>query len=205
MNRHFAIALLCSSACVAPAAGDLLPYFDRIAFEAAAGAVTVEDFESIDIQQVPEIGGTIATAGFDIVVDANHGSIGIIESNDFGSRAFMGDVHGPGVDVPFFTRFLFPNPLTAFGADFNDIDEGGILDVEIGGQSFSLPNGTTFFGVVATSDLSFSDVELRTTGSIAEFYEVDNVAFGIIPEPGTLILALLAASIVSQGTRRYPI
>lgn len=186
--------ILTACCCAAPASATLTAYFNRADFELAAGPLTIEDFDGIPLQSVPTTGGTITTPGFDIVVDENHNGVGIIES--FPGRALIADTHDPILGPPEFTRFVFPSSITAFGSDFDDIDEGGLLDVRVAGQTFQIPNSTDFFGIVATGGMDFSEVELRTTNSIAEFYEMDNVSYGRVPEPVTMTLAAVGGGLL---------
>ena len=98
----------------------------------------------------------------------------------------------------------FPQPLLAFGADFADVNEGGLLDVRFASASAFVPNGSTFFGIV--SDIPFRTVELRTAPTVAEeFYRIDNVSYVAIPEPGSSLLALLALLVLSRRSRTNPV
>lgn len=180
---------------VTSAKADFITFANRPAWSAAVGTFTTETFETTPLQTVPVAGGTINTGLLSLIISPNHGGIGIISFG--GGRQFMGDVHGPLAGAPQFNIISFPQPITAFAADFAVVGEGGINNLMILGTSFMLPNGTTFFGVI--SDVPFTQVELRTTGFITEFYRMDNVSFGNpIPEPATLLL--LGTGLAGVGT-----
>jgi hypothetical protein len=101
--------------------------------------------------------------------------------------------------VPFFNTFEFNQPVTAFAADLDLLDEGGLLEVSIAGSTFAIANGASFFGM--TSTVAFTEVEIRTTGNIAEFYGADNISFTFVPEPAAGALAALCACAL-PGYRR---
>jgi hypothetical protein len=178
-------------------------YPNRAAWGAAAGAAVTEDFESIPLVIVPQAGGVIATPNFNIVIDANHGDVGIVSSGFInGSNEFNGDVHGDS--DPRFNTFQFNQPVTSFAADLGLVDEGGLLEVSIAGSTFAISNSADFFGM--TSTVPFTQVDIRTTGSIAEFYSADNISFTLVPEPAAgAIAALLACALpVYRRRRRNP-
>ncbi len=182
----FSLAAMFVAGQFLPAYASTTTYPTRAAWLAAVGSATTETFETVPLQVVPVTGGTILTPFFDVVVDQNHGSIAIRSSGSVnGSRELYVDAHG--ASIPFFHRLNFHQPIQSFAADLAEINEGGLLNVSLAGGTFAFPNNSTFFGVVST--VPFSSVEVRTTGSIAEFYAMDNVSFkNAVPEPTSLLL-----------------
>jgi hypothetical protein len=158
----------------------ITPYFDRASWEAASRVTVSEDFESLTPFEVPETGGRISAPYFRVDVDANHGGISVgTDGAISGTRGFLGDVHGFG--TPSFNRFSFFDSarstafsVTAFGGDLAEVDEGGIK-ISTAGHAFFIPDGTSFFGVVA--DTAIDQFTVLTTGDIFEYYALDNFEF----------------------------
>jgi hypothetical protein len=176
-------------------------FYNQAAWTAAVGSHTLEDFESYPVTNIPAGGGTILTPNFDVVFDANHGGVGLLAGSFNGSTRYIsGDVHGLNLGNPQFLRLDFNSPITAFGANFNGINEGGIYAL-IDGNQFALANGTTFFGVIGSP---FSSIEFRTNDPIAEFFEMDDVRFrdaGAIPGPAAAVM-FLSAFIARRRNRK---
>jgi hypothetical protein len=178
-------------------------FASRESWSAAVGAHQTEDFESVlDLTPLPFSGGVFSTEHFDILVDANHGRIGAARDGFFNfptpgvsGTFFVGDVHGPTSPPPHFNTMRFSQPVIAFAANFAALDDGGVRDISIAGESFDIRGeGTSvaqFFGIVSTTP--FSTVDIRNLDPILERYGMDNVSFKFVPEPSTLALLLLGA------------
>src|SRR5262249_40217101 len=142
-----------------PSWSAVLTFTDRAAWLAAVGSVVTETFEGVSPVNASTAGDTFSLPNFDIIIDANHGSIrigsGITGPVIAGTQSFYGDVHAPGTNSPQFQTFDFGTSIFAFGADWGNGDSGGVT-LEVGGvsTSFDIPFGSsTFFGII--SDTAF--------------------------------------------------
>jgi hypothetical protein len=192
----------------------LTRFASRSEWNAAVGAHQTEDFESFtDFTPLPFTGGTFSASAFDILVDANHGGIGPTNFVGGQYRApylngvyFVGDVHSPETSHPHFNTIVFSTPITAFAATFSALDDGGIDDVRIAGESLKLvptlsPGGRwSFLGVVSTTP--FTTIDIRNANGKLERYGMDDVGFVPVPEPTAI--AVLAVSAPALAIRRRP-
>lgn len=194
----------------------LTVFASRSEWNAAVGAHQTEDFESFtDFTPLPFTGGTFSTSAFDILVDANHGRIG--PTNNAGSQYrapylngvyFVGDVHSPETSHPNFNTIVFSTPITAFAATFSALDDRGIDDVRIAGESLklvpmpgSLGSLWSFLGVVSTTP--FTVVDIRNANGKLERYGMDDVGFAPVPEPAAMTtFALLAPAMAMRRRAR---
>jgi hypothetical protein len=207
-----AAVLLCQSNLQAA----LTLFASRSEWNAAIGAHQTEDFESFtDFTPLPFTGGTFSASAFDILVDANHGGIGPTNFVGGQYRApylngvyFVGDVHSPETSHPHFNTIVFLTPITAFAATFSALDDHGIDDVRIAGESLKLvptpsPDGHwSFLGVVSTTP--FTTIDIRNANGKLERYGMDDVGFAPVPEPAALtLLAFLAPALAMR--RRVPL
>ncbi len=184
--------------------GAITTYSSRAAWEAAAGAHQTEDFESLDdLTEIPTTGGVFSTDAFDILIDSNHGRIGPASDGFFSMLTpglsgtfFVGDVHSPESAHPHFNTIQFATPITAFAANFAALDDGGIYDIRIEGESFQMlprfDNGhilSNFLGVTSTTP--FTVVDIRNGNGKLERYGMDDVSFVAVPEPRAWAMALI--------------
>lgn len=193
-------------------AASVQSFTSRTAFEAALGALVVEDFDdlfadngAITIPQNTEtdlgpfsVQHSSNQSGFFApkVVDAS----GPYEVNAGSASPYL-QLRGEGDPV-----LTFDTPLFGFGANFNSISDVG-LTLAVHGSSFTLfdelgPAPTSFaepnqnggfFGVVATdlfSTLAFSSPRPET-------FAFDDVALAPVPVPAPF--ALLAAGLALMG------
>ncbi|MBA4106690.1 MAG: hypothetical protein C0485_13110 [Pirellula sp.] len=199
-----ATLLLCQSDLQAA----LTRFASRSEWNAAVGAHQTEDFESFtDFTPLPFTGGTFSTSAFNILVDANHGGIGPTNNAGPQYRApylngvyFVGDVHSPETSHPHFNTIVFSTPITAFAATFSALDDHGIDDVRIAGESMKLvPTPSrdglwSFLGVVSTTP--FTTIDIRNANGKLERYGMDDVGFAPVPEPAAITtLAFLAPAL----------
>ncbi len=114
-----------------------------------------------------------------------------------------------GSDATTLLELRFDSPITAFGADWNGIDVGDALTLNVGADSivleanlgsapgsFNIPTGDGGF-LGFTSDTAFTSVNFTATITIGvtETWRMDNVVLGnVIPEPNTIALFLMGLS-----------
>lgn len=179
---------------------------DRIGFDAAAGPLAVEDFNSFT-EDASFGAGTLDLGSF--TLSATRRGDNRIETNPIdrftidGSPFARGAQRAGGQSL----TIAFDAPIFAFGADFTDFNNRGrqssLTLVGANGQtrvsiSSVVGTGTTlFFGLV--SDTAFSQVIIGRGGG-DDLYGFDNLRFGggpigatAIPLPGALPLMLLGA------------
>jgi hypothetical protein len=210
-----------------PAHAGLITFGTRAAFNAAAGALPMETFES----------GTSAPNTFVPCPSpesstSNNGCFGLgallpgIQYQTNGSDLPPGQEFalGDGTATLHGTRLLFTNNptgsfdifLTASNAIGLDVllFSGGSIDVNVFDpsnaliQTFTLAttNAGVFFGVISDSGL-IGHINLATSVTPNSNYEgVDNVAFGLtaasVPEPSTLGMLGLGAAALALARRR---
>ena len=203
-----------------PAAAQFTTYNDRGVFNAAAGAISTEDFQSCT--------GTTGVIG--TLSASNPGNCtsllgGISYAPDPGFDLYIA---GPGqsanattaLGVNFPTggnnRISFAGGTTAFGGDFNQNFGGGsqngglaffTVDVfDLGGTllntfNFDVASGTTvFFGLTSTT--GFGSVWVRQLDGYAV---IDNVSFtggGVVPEPASWAMLIAGFGLVGAVSRR---
>lgn len=178
-------------------------YTDRTAWAAAAGIVTIERFESVPVGSISRTEGPLGSVNFFVsgpeppVTDFRPA----IESGGAinGSREFVGNLYGvtPRVLGPTGYTFLFPSSINAWGADFASAASAGSLLLDFGLDTVSVEDeigapGTGFIGFIFTQAADRIDFRLRNPTN-TEFFQMDDMAFSVIPEPSVAILILLAA------------
>jgi PEP-CTERM motif len=202
MYRTMALGTLLSASMLASSANAALVIFtDEAAFNAAAGATTLEDFNSV---------GTVTqlTASPVVVGDISITQIGNTNS---ATQNFVGP-GGPGFDVNGTSRlsgritdggsiFLnFGSALSSFGATFNEVNDSIPRSIlVINGIQAAPVDG--FFGVI--SDTAFSSVEFRALDGIDEGFALDDVKFGAaVPEPATWAFMIFGFGAIGGAMRR---
>jgi hypothetical protein len=87
--------------------------------------------------------------------------------------------------------FTFDTPITAFGADFRDLNNDAIrTQILAAGDNFVPPIrdniGLSFFGISSTTPFSV----VQFVPVTLDIYGIDNVSYASVPEPATALLAL---------------
>lgn len=204
------IACLIAGLMSATANAAIISYTDRTSFDAAAGATTIENFESFAVE----------SAFHTSPLDVGDFSLSMTGSprTDFNfidippAQASETDVNGTNgmrvltsntVDLV----FTFDSAITAFGADFMSLNDViNRTDVGVDGQTLSIPIASSsglpsFFGF--TSDTAFTTVTFH--GLVNDAYGVDNVTYTTTdesPVSTTGTLALLGLGLAGLGISR---
>jgi len=181
-------------------------FTDRDAFLAAAMngyQPRVETFETGPIGQVPATGVFLPAVQV-LPLHANINSLRIDSGaeafNVDGTKYLYGDVRA--AEPRFEFELVFPDPVYSFGAQFYNARSGRSLTLrdEVGDVLADMTTdwfgiGTGFFGF--TLDQSVTRVRF-TPGSganhLVETFGVDNVVYGVVPEPSALGLLLIGAA-----------
>ena len=212
--------LLLRSATVAVALAGTLPaaaattvFTDRTAFNAAAGAVTTENFNSyvseVDFRTAPFDFGPFSIAGF-----GDQGGRNFIDVPPAQFGQFTGD---GTTNLNLFTRLAdgsgfeisFDAPVFAFGGDFSSMQDGLLRTRIIAAGDVLTPSiagsfDTRFFGF--TSDTAFSSIRFEGTYD-GDGFSGDNFSFsrrpgGAVPEPATWAFMILGFGAVGASMRR---
>ena len=194
---------------VSTANAGVITHTSRADFDAATGATIVEDFNSftteVDFRTDPlDVGDfTISTTSPSLV--RNFIEIPPFQFTQLGvdGTNIINALVSSGVSL----SLTFDAPITAFGADFGQINDGFIrTEILAGGETFVPPvggsNEARFFGF--TSDTAFTTVEF--VGLENDGFGIDNVTFapavsGVVPEP-TSIAIFGALALVTTSSRR---
>jgi hypothetical protein len=190
-----------------PAVADTLPSLDRATFQAAAPALTLQDFDSFADQWVLTFDGQVtygSSTGTPLVTST------FLTSTSPNGLGRTGVGYFLDSDVATFT---FLNPITAFGIDINTFaSTDGSYDVLLntGDQAFSIfetfPGTGTgqFIGFV--SDTPFTTVSLSANTGFA--YTLDTLLYGSraavegVPEPATWAMMVLGFGLVGGAMRQ---
>jgi hypothetical protein len=148
---------------------------------------------------VPDGSGGQALGGspFDVFVGGD--SVTLTEAGGYRLRAFGADfVYAPSFDV-------IPTDTYRLG-----IGDGAAAGLFAGSLDSVDPNGGSFFlGLIAAPGFEFTQVNLFSVQTDPAFlvpaYQTDNLIYAVVPEPGSLAVALLGAMVgwvVLLRTRR---
>jgi hypothetical protein len=193
----------------APASAVVSTFTDRNTWRSAAGATTLETFNSfvsdVSFHTVPvDVGQFTMSISGVVFTDPPRNSIDAPPITLFlmgSDGTTLADVHTDVGDSLFLN---FDAPLTAFGADFgewNTFLASPSTVIVAAGEQIAPPFGTVgigwrFFGFNST--VPFSSVELR--GLSIDGYAFDNVEFHTVPEP--LSAMLLGLGLIGSGVLR---
>lgn len=184
-SRNLALATLACLSILLPARseGSFTVFTDRAAFALAAGggASTTETF---------------GTAQSFVVGNNFYNGVNYqITGTGVGGNGISGGVLNGDEFTPYSLNFVLPNPVVAFGADFNGANTASGLTFTILGQTFSLGSflpspGTGFLGFVSTD--AFTVVDVGSGPPSNEIYSLDNLTYvraaAAVPEPSSLAL-----------------
>ena len=177
-------------------------FTDRIGFDAAAGLLTIEDFNSVAGQL--SFAGVTLTVG-DLTLETTGTPQTVLRNFidqpplEFSSEFNIDDTALANVllrfddvndDDDIFT-INFATPVTAFGADFGGINNVILRTaITILGEQIAMPinplSSPTFFGLL--SDTAFSSLSFIQVGSDPDGFSIDNVTFSAVPLPAALPL-----------------
>jgi hypothetical protein len=168
---------------IAPAKATIIVYMNEAAFGAAAGPVFTEDFNDGTLNP-----GLLTITGGSVQIPFNETSYA------FAGQSVMRDVMNDGTAVS--TTFTFATPMYAFGGLFDLAGPTGPgINILVSVNGILLPEidrntAGTFWGFVSTDP--FATVlfyEGVTSGfSGVETYDLENLRYAAVPEPGTLLL-----------------
>lgn len=178
-------------------------YTDRALWEADAGAIQTEDFNNVPLGFLQPGTTQLGLVSFyyEFGPSSSGPEITTESTNNVNGTPYLnGHVYKTtGASDPRIHRFIFPHPVTAWGADFVDTLTGAHIQFEFADQTIKMSSyysnpGDGFLGV--TTDTPFTELTIRSaenSSSNAEFFGLDDLSFSLIPEPNTMILALFGS------------
>ena len=209
----FASAAVAAASMAVPANAATMIFTDRTAFNTAAGATTLVDFNSftteVNFRTTPLDVGPFSIAGS----GPGQGSRNRIDIPPAQFPSF--DIDGTNLVNMFVgsqssVEITFDAPVFAFGADFSRLNDGAVrTQISGAGESFVPPvdGGIRFFGF--TSDTAFSNVRFENaTGTTnSDGFSLDNVSFasaavGAVPEPTTWAMMIIGFGAIGGAMRR---
>ena len=210
MNRTSIAGLALASFATASLA-QVSVFTDRAAWEAAVGgAFTLEDLNAITPGPIAA-GATLDTGVLQITRDGSpngdDGALDIDPGTTFGNvdgTTFLAGETGISpherVDFNFNGQDVF-----AFGADFASPFSGDGINLEFGGQLFSLDvigSGTGFFGLVSSGDLASTVSIVGDPGDVSfqELWQADNFVYAV-PAPASAALLGLGGLVATRRRR----
>jgi hypothetical protein len=187
-----------------PVGGGGDPLFDdESLFVNATGPLTLESFETLPVTKpFPGNSNTIVTSGFTITnspgtndFDVWDEAIPLTFHPTHGQQSLVWYANVPSTSV----TFTFPAAINAFGiniVDAGDPSTGPVAltfatdggDAGIAAVGPRLPDNEQFFGIVGAP---FTTITF-TRPDVGDASVFDEVRFGIVPEPGALVLAMAA-------------
>ncbi|MGF1500175.1 MAG: VPLPA-CTERM sorting domain-containing protein [Paracoccaceae bacterium] len=213
MRNALVSAVLATAISTAAGAAPFQVFTDRAAWEAAVGGATItEDGFDNDIADADSI-------TFDSgVVSTNSGGTRFLVDNMIDDGIYENAVDGDGAQASLLITWTFPEAIFAFGADWDDTTNAGILTVTgnfdgMGDETVNFGSvlgdpGEGFLGIVGMGD--FTQIAFGTAlATEGEIFDADNLVFaaapdGVIPLPAGLVLMLtgLGAFGALRATRR---
>lgn len=194
-----ATALTVTAFSASAASAAVVQYTDQSAYAAAAGAQTVQNFNSsalgttIGTTPVNFGGFSVSTTGTAVINPGN------ASYQVDGSRYL--DVNLAAATL----TFTFANAVNSFGANFFSLNNNQARTfVTVGGQTFNpLPLSPSFLGFVSTTPFTSVTFSTPTSGGSNDQFGVDNVTIGgAVPEPATWALMILGMGAVGFAMRR---
>lgn len=214
-NTVLAMAASAVALAAAPAsAATFTKYTDRTAFEAAAGLVAKESFNSYPSDT------DFSNSSIDF------GTFRLVHTRNFGGDRALVDApplasSGTGIDGTSLVRFTvadfsnnryadlmidFASPIIAFGGNFSS---GSV------GQVYFEVDGTTFMGTATvdgflgfTSDTAFSRVVIKSRPGSAFQVTMDNLTYSAtapgVPEPASWAMMIAGFGLAGAAMRARP-
>jgi hypothetical protein len=205
MRRLIAISLVLSI--ISSASATVQVFTDRAAWEAALGLPSGGGINTGFESDSPQLlfPGTVALNDFDLSIEGSPNTLNQItccESTPPIVGHYLNGFITNGIDIgPQTVTFEFDQPLSGFGADFDQANNNGmgmlvngtLVDFRtlLGPAATNMDFG--FIGVVDTMT-PITSATLQMTGGLpnqGEFFRMDNVSLAAVPEPTSLSLVFM--------------
>jgi hypothetical protein len=206
--RWLFLALCVGCQNLASSAGTI--YTNRASFDAVAGPVLLETFESAPLSGTAGSGAVSSMAFPFFTITSSPAAIKVMSSAVFGAHNTTAgganylyldtDMAFTGTTATFIS---FASPITEFGFDITDL-EASSGTIEIPGQvTYTAPRGADgderFWGFISSEPFSSISFNTGTDSGLG----IDNVV--IIPEPGvSLLLASVMCGALAFWQKRLP-
>lgn len=184
-------------------------YSDRTTFEAAAGAVTLEDFEGFAAQVDAFEGVSFDFGDFSAFNDVNifsGGDIGVPPPGNFGSTNRIWGATFLGGTI---FRLTFDDPIRAIGFDAGELADqrsDNVIFDNTAGDIVVISDAVDqvrFWGFISDTPFTtftISQVGFGAGGGDGDGFTVDNLTYA--PEPSPVALAALATLAMAFARRK---
>lgn len=179
-------------------------FTNRALWEAANPGFTTETF-STPTGLLPI--GTTSLANVDVTLFGTANN-----TTEVAGGQFIGFIQNdPSSNDIYKIRLTFPEPVTAWGADFTSAATGNILISTANGNSYNFSTvlgspGNGFFGSVEDAPFQWVDLTTASFTFFGEYFQMDNLSFSAVPEPATFLvwscLSAIGGVIVYRRKRR---
>lgn len=185
------------------AAAQVTQYTSEAAFNAAVGATSLQNFNSLSS------GVTISPGPFSFgAFSTSTNGVASIAPGAGGFNVNGSNYLDIDLDPTESFTFTFAAPITSFGANFFSLNNGSPLrtSITVNGQTFGPTAEPTFLGFVSMSAFTTLTFSVAANAGTNDEFGLDNVRFATagVPEPATWAMMVFGFGAMGGALRRRP-